>query len=76
MLGLVGEIGRTIDEIGPEKVGFIRFHGEYWKARSDTVIKPNHKVKILAKEGPTLIVEPVKEEAVISKSEKSKQSQK
>ena len=70
VLEFIGGVGRTIDEIGPEKVGFIRFHGEYWKARSDTIIKPNQKVKILAKEGLTLIVEPLKEEAVISKPEK------
>jgi len=76
VLELIGGVGRTLDEIGPEKVGFIRFRGEYWKARSDTIIKSNRRVKILAKEGPTLIVEPVKEEAVISKPEKSKQSQK
>ncbi len=69
-LEFIGGVGRTIDEIGPEKIGFIRFHGEYWKARSDTIIKPNQKVKILAKEGLTLIVEPLKEEAVISKPEK------
>jgi len=70
VLEFIGGVGRTIDEIGPEKVGFIRFHGEYWKARSDTIIKPNQKVKILAKEGLTLIVEPLKEEAVISKPKK------
>jgi len=70
VLEFIGGVGRTIDEIGPEKLGFIRFHGEYWKARSDTIIKPNQKVKILAKEGLTLIVELLKEEAVISKPEK------
>lgn len=70
VLEFIGGVGRTIDEIGPEKGGFIRFHGEYWKARSDTIIKPNQKVKILAKEGLTLIVEPLKEEAVISKPKK------
>ncbi|MBE0520416.1 nodulation protein NfeD [Candidatus Bathyarchaeota archaeon] len=70
VLEFIGGVGRTIDEIGPEKVGFIRFHGEYWKAHSDTIIKPNQKVKILAKEGLTLIVEPLKEEAVISKPKK------
>ncbi|MFP3984450.1 MAG: NfeD family protein [Candidatus Bathyarchaeia archaeon] len=59
VLTIVGGVGKTVDEIGPEKVGFIRFHGEYWKARSNSTIKPNHQVKILAKEGPVLIVEPL-----------------
>ncbi len=66
VLKLIGGIGRTLDEIGPENVGFIRFRGEYWKARSDTIIKPNSRVKILAKEGPTLIVELIEEEVITS----------
>jgi membrane-bound serine protease (ClpP class) len=75
VLELIGGVGRTLDEIGPEKVGFIRFRGEYWKARSDTIIKPNRRVKILAKEGPTLIVELIEEEVIAGKPEKSKPSQ-
>ena len=75
VLELIGGIGRTSDEIGPEKVGFIRFRGEYWKARSDTIIKPNRRVKILAKEGPTLIVELMEEDVMAGDPEKSKPSQ-
>ena len=74
VLELVGGIGRTLDEIGPEKAGFIRFRGEYWKARSDTIIKPNRRVKILAKEGPTLIVELIEEDVMVGEPEKSKPS--
>ena len=74
VLELVGGIGRTLDEIGPEKAGFIRFRGEYWKARSDTIIKPNCRVKILAKEGPTLIVEHIEEDVMAGEPEKSKPS--
>jgi len=74
-LEFIGGVGRTIDEIGPEKIGFIRFHGEYWKARSDTIIKPNQKVKILAKEGLTLVVEPIEEEVVASEPEKNNPSE-
>ncbi len=61
VLEFVGGVARTIDEIGPEKEGFVRFHGEYWRARSDTLIKPGQKVKIIAKDGLILIVEPSKE---------------
>ena len=74
-LKFIGGVGRTIDEISPEKVGFVRFHGEYWKARSDTNIKPNHKVKVLAKEGLTLIVEPIEEDIVAGESEKNNPSE-
>ncbi len=74
-LQFIGGVGQTIDEIGPEKVGFIRFHGEYWKARSDTIIKPNQKVKVLAKEGLTLTVEPMEEDVVASESEKNNPSE-
>ncbi len=74
-LEFIGGIGRTIDEIGPEKIGFIRFHGEYWKACSDTIIKPNQKVKILAKEGLTLIVEPIEEDVVASEPKKNNPSE-
>ncbi|UCE96122.1 MAG: nodulation protein NfeD [Candidatus Bathyarchaeota archaeon] len=70
-LNFIDGVGRTIDEIGPEKIGFIRFHGEYWKARSDMIIKPNHKVKVLAKEGLTLTVKPIEEEIVTVESEKN-----
>jgi len=75
VLELIDGVGRTLDEIGPEKVGFIRFRGEYWKARSDTIIKPNRRVKILAKEGPTLVVELIEEEVIAGEPEKSKPSQ-
>ena len=74
-LKFIGGVGRTIDEIGPEKIGFIRFHGEYWKARSDTIIKPNHKVKVLAKEGLTLTVESIREDIVVGESEKNNPSE-
>src|SRR3990170_5388499 len=61
VLEFIGQVARTIDEIGPGKEGFVRFHGEYWRARSQTTISPGRKVKIVAKEGLTLIVEPVRE---------------
>jgi len=60
-LKFIGEVAIVLDEIGPDKEGFVRFHGEYWKARSNTTVTPGQKVKIIAKEGLTLIVEPVKE---------------
>lgn len=61
VLKFIGEVAIALDEIGPDKEGFVRFHGEHWKARSQTTVTPGQKVKIIAKEGLTLIVEPVKE---------------
>ncbi len=62
VLKIVGETATTLDEITPEKEGFVRFHGEHWKARSKTTVTPGQKVKIVAKEGLTLTVEPIKED--------------
>jgi membrane-bound ClpP family serine protease len=38
--------------------------GEIWRARSSTDIRDGERVKIVGKEGPILIVEPIKEEEV------------
>ena len=58
VLEIVGGIGKTIDEISREKGGYIQFHGEYWKARSNITIGPGQKVKIIKKEGLILFIEP------------------
>jgi membrane-bound serine protease (ClpP class) len=53
-----GETAMTIEQITPEKNGFIRYKGEYWQAKSDTVIEKNTKVVIIDKDETTLIVRP------------------
>lgn len=53
-----GENAVTIDRITPEESGYIRYKGEYWKAKSDAIIEKNTKVIIIDKEESTLIVEP------------------
>jgi membrane-bound serine protease (ClpP class) len=55
----IGEQAVTIEEIGPAKPGFVRFKGEYWQAKSDTVIETNTKVIIVEKDETTLIVKPL-----------------
>lgn len=57
-LSFIGEKAITVDEIKPEKRGFVRFHGELWRARSNFVIKPGVSVKIIGRENLVLIVEP------------------
>jgi membrane-bound serine protease (ClpP class) len=59
---LIGEIiGETVDvieDLTPEKIGFVRYKGEYWQAKSKTLIKAGSKALVVNKEGPILIVEP------------------
>jgi len=55
----VGEQAVAIEQISPSKPGFVRFKGEYWQAKSDTVIQTNTKVVIVEKDETTLIVKPL-----------------
>jgi membrane-bound serine protease (ClpP class) len=54
-----GEQAVTIEQISPDKPGFVRFKGEYWQAKSDMVIETNTKVVIVDKDETTLIVKPL-----------------
>ncbi|VVB61984.1 Membrane-bound protease [uncultured archaeon] len=54
-----GEQAVAIEPIAPDKPGFVRFKGEYWQAKSDSVIKTNTKVVIVDKDETTLIVKPL-----------------
>ena len=56
----IGEPAKTIDKITPNKPGYIRFKGEYWKATSDTIIEPDTKVIIIDEEESVLKVKPDK----------------
>ncbi|MEM2123021.1 MAG: nodulation protein NfeD [Candidatus Bathyarchaeia archaeon] len=61
MKPLIGEIiGETVEvteDLNPEKIGFIRYKGEYWKAKSKTYIKAGSKAEIIGKDGPILIID-------------------
>jgi len=54
-----GESAVAIEQITPQKNGFVRYKGEYWQAKSDTVIEINTKVIIVEKDETTLIVKPL-----------------
>ena len=56
----IGEQARSIDQITPEKPGYVRFKGEYWQAKSEEIITPNTKVIIVDKDESILIVKPKK----------------
>jgi len=54
----IGEQAITIDRITSDTPGYVRFKGEYWQAKADTIIEPGTKVLIVAKEESTLMVKP------------------
>ncbi|MDQ1275698.1 MAG: hypothetical protein QG610_1273 [Euryarchaeota archaeon] len=53
---VIGDTARTIDPISPEKKGFIRYKGEYWKARSEEELEADQEVEIIGKEMEVLVV--------------------
>ena len=52
----VGDTAQTIDPVGPGKEGYIRYKGEYWKARSEEEIEPKVEVEITGKVREVLLV--------------------
>ncbi len=55
---VVGEVGRAIDDLGPGREGYVQTRGEYWRARANTHVGAGQRVRIVAKEGAVLFVEP------------------
>ena len=56
---MIGDVAKTIDQIAPERPGFVRYKGEYWKARADELIEKEEKVEIIGKDGSMLVVKRV-----------------
>jgi membrane-bound serine protease (ClpP class) len=52
----IGEIAQTIDPLGPGKTGYVRYRGEYWKARSEEEIEQKAEVEITGKVREMLLV--------------------
>jgi membrane-bound serine protease (ClpP class) len=55
--GLIGETGRALSDLTPEGDGRVLAHGEYWQARSSSPIPAGSPVRIVEKDGFTLVVE-------------------
>lgn len=53
---IIGDTALTIDPISPDKRGFVRYKGEYWKARSEEQIGVDQEVEIIGKEREVLVV--------------------
>lgn len=57
-----GKTGKAVDDLEPDGEGFVFLEGEYWRARAkDTQIPKGSRVRVVDKEGPVLIVEPLDE---------------
>jgi membrane-bound serine protease (ClpP class) len=54
--GLIGESGRALTDLSP--AGRVLAHGEYWDARAETPVPSGAPVRIVGKDGFTLIVRP------------------
>jgi membrane-bound serine protease (ClpP class) len=53
---MLGSLGRVVD--WQETTGHVRVHGEVWAARADRPLPQDTPVRVVAREGLTLIVEP------------------
>lgn len=60
--GLVGERGRALDALAPERPGKVFVHGEYWTARTGEEIAAGEDVVVLGMVGMELRVGPARAE--------------
>ena len=58
---IVGEVAEAMDDMEEGGEGFVIFRGELWMARALKRVAKGSKVRIVAKEGPRLIVEPLEQ---------------
>jgi membrane-bound serine protease (ClpP class) len=55
--GLIGQIGKAKDAFEGE--GMVYVAGEYWRAQCAVPVAAGAKVRVVRKEGMTIVVEPV-----------------
>ena len=56
---IIGAKGKSLDDLGPGKEGFVMVEGEYWMAFSDEEIKAGEEIVVIGKVGPKLKVKKV-----------------
>ena len=56
--GLIGTEGTARDVVAPDTPGYVRVHGELWRATSRAPVTPGQRVRVLDVNGLTLMVEP------------------
>ena len=59
--GLIGETAEAEEDLKPELPGFVKLRGERWRARCNREVKAGQLVKVVGKDGPVLLVEPLEE---------------
>ena len=55
--GLPKGEGRAVDDLRPDKTGYVVVEGEYWKAKSREPIPAGSRVQVTGAEGNILTVE-------------------
>jgi membrane-bound serine protease (ClpP class) len=58
---IIGEKVKAVDDLTPGKEGYVKYYGEYWRAKSHQEIKAGSSAIVVDKEGPLLTVKPVDE---------------
>jgi membrane-bound serine protease (ClpP class) len=61
--GLIGEQGRVLAEVGPDRTGQVTVHGEIWRAISRQPLAPSAPIRVVGIDGLTLSVEPAEPSA-------------
>lgn len=56
--GLIGANGHAQGAIGPDAEGYVNLHGELWRATSRLAIEAGQAVRVIERNGLTLLVEP------------------
>ena len=56
---MVGTVGEARDVVTPDAPGYVRVHGELWRATSRVPVNAGQRVRVLAVNGLTLDVEPI-----------------
>ncbi|MBW6470896.1 MAG: nodulation protein NfeD [Methanosarcinaceae archaeon] len=59
---MIGGMAQTIDPLEPGITGYLRYKGEYWKARADESIAVGEKVEIIEKDEVVLVVKRAQQE--------------
>lgn len=61
--GLLGKTVEVVEEIRPGSVGYAKYQGEYWRAKSSVVLRKGSSARISDKKGPILILSPFDEDS-------------
>lgn len=57
-VGMIGETVVVVEEVNPNRVGYVLYQGERWRARSEIAIPKGGRALVIAKEGPILVLRP------------------